>query len=262
MNDAASNTAALDHLQEVLNTLLSPEGCPWDKTQTPQTLCDYIIEEAFELVDCIRSDDTAGTAEELGDVMFLLLFVSTLSARRGAFTLADALETAAAKMIRRHPHVFDDLKVGSREELLRNWERIKRAEKPKEEGLYASLPKGLPPLLKAYRIHSKAARAGFTWPDDAAMLASLLAERREFETAVAAGDEARMAEEFGDYLFSLAEYGRRLGLKANACLDGANNKFLTRYRAMEKLARQRGLDLTSLDMTAKNALWEEVKRRS
>ena len=94
------------------------------------------------------------------------------------------------------------------------------------------------------------------------MRQSLLTERGEFEAAVASGDERAMAEEFGDYLFTLAEYGRRLGLKANACLDGANNKFLTRYRAMEKLARQRGLDLTSLDMTAKNALWEEVKRRS
>ena len=261
MNDAASNAAALDHLQEVLNTLLSPEGCPWDKTQTPQTLCDYIIEEAFELVDCIRSDDTAGTAEELGDVMFLLLFVSTLSARRGAFTLADALETAAAKMIRRHPHVFDDLKVGSREELLRNWERIKRAEKPKEEGLYASLPKGLPPLLKAYRIHSKAARSGFTWPDDASMRQSLLREQAEFEAAVASGDEQAMAEEFGDYLFSLAEYGRRLGLKANTCLDMANNKFLSRYKAMEKLAQERGLKLDEQDMDTKNSLWEAVKKQ-
>jgi nucleoside triphosphate diphosphatase len=254
------NAAALAHLQDVLDTLLSPEGCPWDKTQTPQTLCDYIIEEAFELVDCIRSDDAAGTAEELGDVMFLLLFVSTLSARRGAFTLAEALETAAAKMIRRHPHVFDDLKVGSREELLRNWERIKRSEKPKDDGLYATLPKGLPPLLKAYRIHSKAARSGFTWPDDDAMRQSLLSERAEFEAAVAAGDERAMAEEFGDYLFSLAEYGRRLGLKANACLDVANNKFLSRYKAMEKLAQTRGLDLAELSMEAKNALWEEVKK--
>lgn len=262
MNDQPSNAAALDHLQDVLDILLSPEGCPWDKTQTPQTLCDYIIEEAFELVDCIRSDDTAGMAEELGDVMFLLLFVATLSAQRGAFTLAQALETAAAKMIRRHPHVFDDLKIGSREELLRNWERIKRSEKPKENGLFATLPKGLPPLLKAYRIHSKAARSGFTWPDEETMRQSLLAERAEFEAAVASGDEGAMAEEFGDYLFSLTEYGRRLGLKANTCLDMANNKFLSRYKAMEKLAQTRGQNLDDLDLEAKNALWEAVKQQA
>jgi nucleoside triphosphate diphosphatase len=258
MNDQ-SPAAALARLQGVLNALLAPEGCPWDKTQTPQTLCDYIIEESFELVDCIRSEDTPGMAEELGDVMFLLLFVATLSEKRGDFTLAEALETASAKMVRRHPHVFADLKIENREELLRNWERIKRAEKTEDKGLFGSLPKGLPPLLKAYRIHSKAARSGFTWADDAAMHEALLAERAEFEAAVASGNEQAMAEEFGDYLFSLAEYGRRLGLKANACLDTANNKFLIRYKRMEALAKNRGLDLSALDMDAKNALWEEVK---
>ena len=258
--NANSPAEALAKLQDVLDTLLGPEGCPWDKAQTPETLCDYIIEESFELVDCIRSGDAPGTAEELGDVMFLLLFVATLSRKREEFSLAEALETAAAKMIRRHPHVFGDLKVADREELLRNWERIKRAEKEKDTGLYASLPKGLPPLLKAYRIHSKAARAGFTWETDAAMKAGLDAERAEFEAAVASGDAAAMAEEFGDYLFTLTEYGRRLGLKANACLDVANNKFLARYKAMERLALERGLSLDALDMAAKNALWEEVKK--
>lgn len=255
-----SPAAALAKLQDVLDTLLGPDGCPWDKTQTRQTLCDYITEESFELVDCIRSDDPPGMAEELGDVMFLLLFVATLSEKAGDFTLADALETASAKMVRRHPHVFADVKVENREQLLRNWERIKRAEKDKDAGLYATLPKGLPTLLKAYRIHSKAARAGFTWESDAAMKDSLTAEWDEFQAAVTAGDEAAMAEEFGDYLFTLTEYGRRLGLKANACLDMANNKFLTRYKAMEALAGQRGLDLDALDMTARNALWEEVKK--
>jgi len=258
-DSGATNAAALAGLQDVLNALLGPEGCPWDKGQTPETLCDYIIEESFELVDCIRSGDLAGTAEELGDVLFLLLFVATLHANRGDFTLAEALDTAAAKMVRRHPHVFADCAIKDREELLRNWERIKRGEKGEKTGLFASLPKGLPPLLKAYRVHSKAARAGFTWESDAAMGRHLLAERAEFEQAVASGDDAAMAEEFGDYLFSLTEYGRRLGLKANACLDGSVNKFLTRYKAMEKLAAARGLDLDALDLDAKNALWDEIK---
>ncbi|MFU2209024.1 nucleoside triphosphate pyrophosphohydrolase [Solidesulfovibrio sp. C21] len=259
---SANTTAeALARLQGVLDALLAPDGCPWDKTQTPRSLCDYVIEEAFELVDCIRSDDPAGTAEELGDVLFLLLFIATLSAKRGDFTLSDALTVASDKMVRRHPHVFGDLKVETREELLKNWERIKRTEKDKDhQGLFATLPKGLPPLLKAYRIHSKAARASFTWESDAAMRQSLDAEKAELDAAVASGDAEAMAEEFGDYLFSLAEYGRRLGLKANSCLDVANNKFLTRYKAMEALAKTRGLDLDSLDMTAKNALWDEVKK--
>jgi len=257
---SSADATALAHLQGVLDDLLGPDGCPWDKTQTPITLCDYIIEEAFELVDSIRSKDPAGVAEELGDVMFLLLFVATLSQKRGDFTLAQALEGAAAKMIRRHPHVFADLKIANREELLRNWERIKRAEKGSDQSLFATLPAALPPLLRAYRIHSKAARSGFTWPDDAAMHHSLLDERAEFEAAVASGDADAMAEEFGDYLFTLTEYGRRLGLKANACLDAANNKFLSRYARMEALAKQRGQDLNALSLDDKNALWEEVKK--
>ena len=260
MTNAPDTATALARLQGVLDTLLGPEGCPWDRTQTPKTLCDYIIEEAFELVDSIRSDDIPGTAEELGDVLFLLLFVATVSDRQGDFTLADALHTAAEKMIRRHPHVFADVTVESREQLLQNWERIKRAEKPRQS-LFDSLPKGLPPLLKAYRIHSKAARAGFTWESDAAMRQSLDAEKAEFEAAVAAGSPEAMAEEFGDYLFTLTEYGRRLGLKANACLDAANLKFLHRYQAMEALAKTRNLDLDTLPMDAKNALWDEVKRQ-
>lgn len=258
--NAITPAEALARLQGVLDALLGPDGCPWDKTQTPQTLCDYIIEEAFELVDCIRSADVPGTAEELGDVMFLLLFVATLAEKQSDFTLAEVLETASAKMVRRHPHVFADLKIDNREELLRNWERIKRAEKEADKGLFASLPKGLPPLLKAYRIHSKAARSGFTWESDAAMRASLTAERAEFEAAVASGDPEAMAEEYGDYLFTLTEYGRRLGLKANACLDAANNKFLARYKAMERLAAAEGLDFDALDLAAKNVLWEEVKK--
>jgi ATP diphosphatase len=261
-DDNRKNADALAGLQDVIDALLGPDGCPWDKTQTPETLCDYIIEEAFELVDCIRSGDAPGVAEELGDVLFLLLFVARLCQQRGDFALADAFDGASAKMIRRHPHVFADCTIKDREELLRNWERIKRAEKKEKTGLYASLPKGLPPLLKAYRVHSKAARAGFTWDSDEAMAASLLAERAEFEAAVAAGDQTAMEEEFGDYLFSLTEYGRRLGLKANTCLDGAVGKFLSRYKAMEKLAAARGLDLDKLDMAAKNALWDEVKTRS
>jgi ATP diphosphatase len=255
-----NNDTPLKELLDVIDSLLGPGGCPWDQAQTPETLCDYIIEESFELVDCIRAGDTPGALEEIGDVLFLLLFASRLYEKKGAFTLADVFEAEAAKMIRRHPHVFADLTLKNREELLRNWERIKRAEKKEGAGLYDSLPKGLPPLLKAYRIHSKAARVGFTWESDEDMKHALEKERMEFEMAVAAGDDARMAEEFGDYLFSLAEYGRRLGLKANSCLDDANKKFLGRFRAMEALAKERGLDIATLTLAEWNGLWDEVKR--
>jgi ATP diphosphatase len=265
----------LDELVQVIETLLGPGGCPWDREQTPTSLCDYLIEETFELVEAVRSGNVDDVREELGDVMFLLLFMTRL--HQGTFGLEDVFRDNAAKMIGRHPHVFGDMVFKDREELLANWERIKRREKAEaaEDGaeggggksLYASLPKGLPPLLKAYRIHSKAARTGFTWDTDESMEGSLKAEWAEWERAKAgeaSGDPAArqaMEEEFGDYLFSLVEYGRRHRIKASAALETANLKFLRRYRGMESLAAERGLDLGKMTLDELNGLWDEVKGR-
>lgn len=258
---------SLAKIQEVIAALLAPEGCPWDRKQTPKSLCDYIIEEAFELVSAIRADNPDETCEELGDVLFLLLFQAELHARAGKFNLADVVEQNAAKMIRRHPHVFGDTVVKNQEELLRNWERIKRGEKEekaekdggKPAGAFDSLPVGLPPLLKAYRIHAKAARLGFTWETDADVAGQLESERREWAEACASGSPERMEEEFGDLLFTLVEQGRRRGIKANAALDAANLKFLARYERMEALAQERGLDLLEMSLADKNRLWDEIK---
>jgi len=260
----SADSLSVAEIQNVIDALLAPGGCPWDQKQTPKTLCDYIIEEAFELVSAIRADDQAETCEELGDVLFLLLFQVTLAARAGQFTLADVVAQNAAKMIRRHPHVFGDTVVADQEELLRNWERIKRGEKEgngKKNGAFDSLPQGLPPLLKAYRVHSKAARLGFTWDTDQSARQQFDAEWKEFDEACEGGDAARMEEEFGDVLFTLVELGRRRGIKANAALDQANLKFLARYERMEEMARERGLDLPGMSLEDKNRLWDEAKAR-
>jgi len=174
------------------------------------------------------------------------------------------MEHNAAKMIRRHPHVFEDMKFEDQEELLKNWERIKREEKTDEskKTVYSTLPKGLPPLLRAYRIHSKAARVGFTWNDDTDVLKQIEAEKLEFQEALEKGTPEQQAEEFGDYLFSLVEYGRRKGIKANAALDFANRKFLNRFEKMEALAEKKGLDFPSLSFEEQDALWDEVKQNS
>ena len=261
----STDSLSLARMQEVIDALLGPDGCPWDRKQTPLSLCDYVIEEGFELVSAIRAADTEETAEELGDVLFLLLFITTLHARAGQFDLGEVVARNAAKMIRRHPHVFGDTVLANQEELLRNWERIKRAEKTdkadsgRAAGIFDSLPTGLPPLLKAYRIHSKAARVGFTWESDADAKAQFDAEWKEFEAACAGESQERMEEEFGDALFTLVELGRRRGLKANAALDRANLKFLARFERMEALAKQRGLDLAEMPLADKNRLWDEVK---
>lgn len=255
---------ATDRLQNVIEELIGPNGCPWDKEQTPESLCDYLLEETFELVDAIRSGKTVDVREELGDVMFLVLFISKLYENKG-FTLADSVQEGAAKMIRRHPHVFDNACVDSVAEVWANWERIKRAEKKegdedKPKGTFDSLPKGLPPLLKAYRLNSKSARIGFTWPDDAAVEKQLESEWAEFHEACTTDDKDAQEKEFGDVLFTMVELGRRKGLKANAALNLTNLKFLDRFERMEALARERGIVFADLSFTEMDALWNEVKQ--
>ncbi len=250
-----------DRIVEVIDTLTGPDGCPWDKEQTPQSMCDYLVEECFELVEAIRQNDPAEIAEELGDVLFLLLFIGRYMDRGIPDFLQTALANNVAKMIRRHPHVYGE-KAADVAEVITNWEKIKKqekAEKDKDPGVFASLPASLPPLLRAYRINSKAARAGFTWPTDADQEAKLTEEWRELQEALAGDDAEAREEEFGDYLFSLVEYGRRRGIKANSALAVANAKFLRRFEAMEKLAVERGLELDRMSLTEMDKLWDEIK---
>jgi ATP diphosphatase len=253
------STKSIEKLKDVISSLTAPDGCPWDKEQTPLTLCDSVIEEAFELVEAIRADDRQEALEELGDVMFLLLFIAQRYEEDGSFTFADAVDSSAAKMIRRHPHVFADTKVEDQEELLRNWEKIKRSEKKGDKKIFDSLPKGLPPMLKAYRINSKAARSGFTYESDEQCLEQLQSEWKEWNTALESGNKDAINEEFGDYLFTLIELGRRKGIKANSALDITNNKFLERFAKMEDLAKEQGKDISDMNLIEQNALWEQVK---
>ncbi len=254
----------LERVARVLETLLGPQGCPWDQAQTPESLCEYLLEESYELVDAVRSGRTDHVREELGDVMFILLFFAKLYKSRGDFTLDEALEANAEKMMRRHPHVFADSTFVNREELMQNWERIKRAEKKdKAAGIFAELPEGLPPLLKAYRLHSKSARANFTWDSDEDAEQQVEAEWLEWLDACAQ-DDARLKEhELGDLLFSIVELGRRHGIKASAALAKTNARFLRRFAAMEALARQErpDCDFAALSQAEKDALWDRIKEQ-
>lgn len=252
---------AMTELLGVIDALIAPGGCPWDREQTPLTLCDYLAEETFELIEGIRSGNKGEAMEELGDVMFILLFMSTLYERAGDHTLADSLNYSTAKMIRRHPHVFGDKHFEDIKELWDNWERTKREENKgtDRKRVFDSLPSGLPPLLKAYRINSKAARNGFTWESDEAVETQFELEREEWREALASGDPEASEREFGDCLFTLVELGRRKGIKANAALDFANQKFLARFAKMEELAEMRGLSLPDLGLDEMNHLWDEVK---
>jgi len=258
-NDA--RTSAMRELIRVIETLIAPDGCPWDQDQTSLSLCDYLAEETFELIEGIRQGDTKEAMEEMGDVMFILLFMATLYEKEGSFSLADSLKHSAAKMIRRHPHVFSDKEFKDINELWDNWERTKREENEgtDKKRVFDSLPKGLPPLLKSYRINSKAARNKFTWHSDADVAVQLKSEWQEWQDAMAANDHEASEREFGDYLFTLVELGRRKGIKANSALDFANQKFLGRFGKMEELAEKRGLVFSELSLDEMNELWDEIK---
>jgi len=225
---------AVEELQGIIDTLTGPEGCPWDKEQTAHTLADYIIEESHELVSAIRSGNVADIREELGDVAFLLLFVARLYEKDGQFTFADALNNNRAKMIRRHPHVFGDT-------------------------VFDSLPESLPPLIKAYRIHSKAARVGFTWTKDEEVEQQVEAEWLEWLDASANSNGEAQKHELGDLLFSITELGRRKGIKASEALDLATRRFLKRFTRMEELARTQGQDFNALSLDEKDELWNTAK---
>jgi len=258
-----SNTT-IQQVIDVIERLVAPDGCPWDRKQTPETLCDYVIEECFELVEAIRDNDIDEIREELGDVFFLLLFIGQWYARTGSFPLDRVWEENAAKMIRRHPHVFGDQAITTTSELYATWEQIKKQEKAeKKDGpkkVFSSLPKSLPPLLRSYRINSKAARIGFTWENDEDQEAKLREEWDEWIEAKKAGNTDQMEEEFGDYLFALTEYGRRHDLKANTCLSRANRKFLDRFDQLENLALERGLDISAMSLQEMDVLWDAIKR--
>lgn len=251
--------ASLAALRNILAKLADPAaGCPWDREQTPLSLADYVIEESHELAAAIRDGDKAEICEELGDVCFLLLFIAMLYERQGGFSLADALDMNAAKMIRRHPHVFGDAQFENREEQLKAWEKIKKSEHA-PQGLFASLPASLPPLIKAYRIHSKAARAGFTWPTNEEVERQVEAEWLEWLDAARADKAEAKKHELGDMLFSLVELGRRHGIKANEALDFATRRFLRRYARMEDLAAARGRELAAMSLDEQDELWTQAK---
>jgi ATP diphosphatase len=250
----------------VINTLLGPDGCPWDRQQTPRSLCDYLVEEVFELVEAVRAGDVAEIEEELGDVFFLMFFVSALLDKEHGLSLDRVWRVNARKMIGRHPHVFGESEAGDIGEIHRQWERIKQEEKERKGkgsgplAVLSAVPDSLPPLIKAYRLHAKAAELGFTWEGDEEQDADLASEWREWRQARQSGDHGDKEEELGDLLFSLVEQGRRSGIKANAALHRANRKFLQRVKRMIELAEERGMRWETLDMPTMDGLWREVKQ--
>jgi ATP diphosphatase len=244
---------------ELLKRLRAPDGCPWDRDQTPRTLLPHLIEEAHEAAVAIEAGDDLAVADELGDLMLHLAFQIAIAEEEERFQLADVAGALIDKMVRRHPHVFGDAEyAGAGHQAM--WERLKREEKPEgASGVIGDLPEALPALVRAHRIQQKVASVGFDWQAPSGARAKVGEEFREVDEAAGEAPPERLEEEYGDLLFAVVNWGRLLGIHPETALQRANRKFETRFRALEALARQRGLALETLSLEELDALWDEVK---
>jgi nucleoside triphosphate diphosphatase len=254
--------AELRRLLEVMAALRDPlRGCPWDREQRFETIAPYTIEEAYEVADAIARGDHAALPDELGDLLFQVVYHARMAEEAGSFDFADVARAIAGKMIRRHPHVFGEAETRTAIEQTSEWEAQKSAERAgrAENGTLAGIPAALPALTRAAKLTSRAARVGFDWPDAASVLDKLDEEIAELRTELPAADPDRLADETGDLLFVLANLARKLGLDPEACLRRANAKFARRFGRMEQgfEASGRALDDSTLDEM--EAAWQTVK---
>jgi MazG family protein len=250
-------------LLQIMDRLRGPDGCPWDREQTYATLRNYLLEECYEVVEALDAGDRDGLREELGDLLFQIVFLSRLAKEEGAFTAEDVAAGITEKMIRRHPHVFGEDRADTSEEVLRNWEEIKGKEKggtAAAPSVLAGIPRSLPALLKAQRLGTKAARVGFDWHRDADVLDKIDEEVTELRRAAEARRPEEVREEFGDLLFSLVMLGRRLEVDAEEALEGANRKFQARFHEVERRLAVAGVPIQEAGLETLDRLWDEVKR--
>ena len=248
----------LDPLVEVMDSLLSPEGCPWDRKQTHQTLKKNLIEESYEVLDAIDEGNMHKLCEELGDLLLQIIFHAALAERSGKFTISDVISGITEKMIRRHPHVFGDTKVKSAAEVLKNWEFIKQ-EEGEPKSILAGVPRYLPALQRAQKVQGKAALVGFDWPEAEGAALKVEEEWKEVKEAWERGDRQALQSELGDFLFAAVNTCRLLGIDAEETLRQAVDKFFQRFCAMERKAAERGLRLEDLSLMELDGIWDEVK---
>jgi ATP diphosphatase len=253
---------ALTALIDLMARLRDPEnGCPWDQKQTFATVAPYTIEEAYEVADAIEKGEPEKIRDELGDLLFQVVFHARMAEERGWFDFAQVASSIHDKLVRRHPHVFAGKAIDDESQLSRSWEEQKARERG-DVGVLADVPRGLPALVRAAKLGKRAGRVGFDWPDARGVREKVLEELREVDGALAAEGAASPAvvEEMGDLLFAVANWSRHLRVDAEEALRAANSKFERRFRAMETLARERGLALEGLSAQTWEHLWQEAKK--
>ena len=260
MNDAGEAGRAFDELVRILGTLRGPDGCPWDRARSASDIRDYFLEEVFEAVEALDGGNASHLAEELGDVLMEVVFLSRIHEERGAFTIADALARVNAKMIARHPHVFGPRRETEPARVAEAWQEGKAAGRGNASLLEDPGP-ATPGLLQAFLIGRRVAGVGFDWPDAAGVMAKVREEEGELEEAVRAGDAAGIEEELGDLLFSLANLARKLGVNPELAVRRANDKFVRRFRALEDALRASGKSPGKVPLEELDAIWDSLKGR-
>lgn len=250
------NGSRFEELVNIIARLRSPDGCPWDREQTHESIMPNLVEECYEAIDAYHQGSSSKFCEELGDLLMQVVFHAQLACEQGGFCMDDIIKGISEKLVRRHPHVFGDVKVQDARDVLLNWEVLKQAERGQASAL-SGVPAGMPALARSEALQRRAARVGFDWQGMEGVMDKLVEEVRELQQA---GSHQAMLEEFGDLLFTLANVARKVDVDLEEALHLSNEKFRRRFLYMEELCRQRGISLAALPLSEQDVLWEQAKK--
>ncbi len=251
----------IDDLLEIMKILRSPDGCPWDREQDHKSIKKSLIEETYEVIEAINKEDNELLCEELGDVLLQVVFHAQMANEKGNFDFAAVTDGVCKKLIERHPHVFGDVKADTSEKVLANWEQIKSKSKNRktQTDKMLSVPRELPALMRSAKLQEKAAKVGFDWQSVDGALEKIDEEKKELEAAIKAGNRKDIEEELGDLLFSAVNVSRFVKVDAEEALTASADKFLERFSVVEKLAKERNIDMPNTSLEELDKLWEESK---
>ncbi|MCF7885987.1 MAG: nucleoside triphosphate pyrophosphohydrolase [Candidatus Marinimicrobia bacterium] len=253
----SDSSEELNKFLDVMDTLLGPEGCQWDRKQTHKSLIPYLLEEAHEVIEAINEGNQNKLKEELGDLLLHIVFQAKLSEKEDEFKFSDSIRSIREKMIRRHPHIFSDVEVENTKDIKQNWEKIKKKEGRKS--LMEGLPKSLPSLLFARRIQERAAEQNFDWKKVEPIWEKIDEETQELKSAIAKKNQDEIEEEFGDLLFSLVNLSRFLNINPEEALKITNRKFMSRFQKIEKHIAHVDKDFANMSLNELDSLWNKAK---
>jgi len=253
-------TMGFDELVEIMHRLR--QGCPWDRKQTRESLKPFLLEECYEVLESLEEDAPKKIREELGDLLFQILFHAEIGRERGEFDIGGVIEGISEKMISRHPHVFEEgRELETAEEVVDQWDRVKKAEGKLKESVLEGVPNAMPSLLRAHRLQARAAKVGFDWDEIGDVLDKVDEELKEFRAALSAKEQSAIEDELGDIFFALVNVSRFVGVNPEDALRRTISKFISRFRHIEMRAGEQGRELSDMTLSEMDALWDEAKKK-